>query len=224
MDGEENEPMMMEEGMMSKMDDKDSDEDPRDKDKKYKVCGVCSPVCSVIFIFILIVLELGFLIYELVVIENNSFFDNSFGLIYFVLILPFLFTIVVLIVFFFNYKDPATRAWIPEALLVAAISSFAIFVWTFIYISSMYDYKSVAVERKLNLGPRLESIENEATTEASQAIEKAQIKERELRDRGYYRQDKGMYILVHSLVPLLVGGLALFYFFALKDWCQPKKK
>ena len=155
------------------MEDKDSEEDPRDKDKKYKVLGVCSPVCSVIFIAILIILELGFLIYELVVIENNSFFDNSYGLIYFVLLLPFVFSIIIFVIFFFNYKDASTRAWLPEALLVAAISSFAICVWIFIYISTMYDYHSVAVERKLNLGPRLESVENEATLEATQAIEKA---------------------------------------------------
>ena len=175
MDGDENEPMMN--GNKSKMDE-ESDCDPRDSDKKYKVCGVCSPVCSVIFIAILIILELAFLIYELVVIENNTFFDNSFGLIYFVLLLPFLFSIVIFVVFFFNYKDKSTRAWIPEALLVAAITNFVIIIWLFIYISTMYEYKSVAVERKLNLGPKLEAIDasgasNEATNEAGQAFEKA---------------------------------------------------
>ena len=50
------------------------------------------------------------------------------------------------------------------------------------------------------------------------------MKERELRDKGYYRQDKGMYILIHCLVPGLVGGTALFYFFALRKWAKPRQK
>ena len=144
---------------MDKNDKASEDEDPRDSDKKFYVCGVCSPVCSTIFIAILIICELGFLIYELVVIENNSFFDNSYGLIYFVLLLPLVFSVIIFVIFFINYKSQATRAWIPEACLVAALSSFALLVWIFLYISLMYEYKSVAVEKKLNLGPKLEAFD-----------------------------------------------------------------
>jgi hypothetical protein len=156
--------------------DKESEVDPRDSDKEYYVCGVCSPVCSAIFIAILLICELGFLIYELVAIENNTFFDNNFGLIYFIFLIPLLFSIMVFVVFFFNYKSQSTRGWIPEGLLVAALANFALVVWILIYISFFYEYRSVAVERKLNLGPKFEALdnnlENGANTEASQALDK----------------------------------------------------
>ena len=175
MDGEENDPMMMGEDK-NKDADKESEVDPRDSDKEYYVCGVCSPVCSVIFIAILLICELGFLIYELVAIENNTFFDNNYGLIYFIFLIPLLFSIMVFVVFFFNYKSQSTRGWIPEALLVAALANFALVVWILIYISFFYEYRSVAVERKLNLGPKFEALdnnlENGANTEASQALDK----------------------------------------------------
>jgi len=111
MDGEENDPMMMGEKKMMEADE-ESEVDPRDSDKNYKVCGVCSPVCSSIFIAILLICELGFLIYELVAIENNSFFDTNYGLIYFIFLIPLLFSIMVFVVFFFNYKSKSTRSWI----------------------------------------------------------------------------------------------------------------
>lgn len=104
MDGEENDPMMMGEDKNMEA-DKESEVDPRDSDKTYYVCGVCNPICSSIFIAILLILELGFLIYELVAIENNSFFDNNYGLIYFIFLIPLLFSIMVFVVFFFNYKS-----------------------------------------------------------------------------------------------------------------------
>ena len=158
MDGEENEPMMGQEKKMEDMEE--SEVDPRDSDKAYYVCGVCSPVCSSIFIAILLICELGFLIYELVAIENNTFFDNSYGLIYFILLIPILFSIMVFVIFFFNYKSKSTRSWIPDALLVAAIANFAIIVWILIYIAFFYEYRSVAVEKKLNLGPKFEAMDN----------------------------------------------------------------
>merc|ERR1712046_354944 len=91
LDGEENDPMMMGEDK-NKDADQESEVDPRDSDKGYYVCGVCSPVCSSIFIAILLICELGFLIYELVAIENNTFFDNNYGLIYFIFLIPLLFS------------------------------------------------------------------------------------------------------------------------------------
>ena len=164
----ENEPMMM---MSKKMEEPDEEEesevDPRDSQRKYKVCGTCSPICGTIFIAVIIILELGYLIYELVTIENNLFFDSAFGTIFFLLVLPLLFSIIVFVLFFFDYKNKSTRACIPQALMTAALTNFALLVWILIYIAVIYDYHSVAVERKLNLGPKFESVDTAATGEAA---------------------------------------------------------
>ena len=189
---EEKEPMMGDK--QSKNEDKDNDEDvidPRDNDKKFYVCGVCSPVCATISIGVLIILEFGFLIYELVVISNNSFFDNSYGLIYLVLLVPLLISIGIFVVFFFEIRNPKKREWIPEALLGVSITNFAICVWVFLYIAAIYENRSVAVEKKLGLGP-IKHEQQLSPTEAGNTevgvggvVETASLRERELRDKGY---------------------------------------
>ena len=139
------------------MDDKKSEKSGDDKD--FYVCGVFSPLCSAIFVGAILVLELAFLIYELVVIENNSFFDNSYGVIFFFLLIPILLSIIILIVFFFNYKSPKAREYIPEACLLASITNFFIALWIFLYISTIYEYHSVAVEKRIGTGPKQEYID-----------------------------------------------------------------
>ena len=126
----------------------------QDYDNKYYICGICSPVCSVVFVATLILLELIYLNYELIVIQKNDYFDNKYGLVFFFLMLPFIFSIVIFVIFFFNYKDQGIRERLPEAFLVAAITNFLIALWIIIYISAVYDDGSVAVERKLYLGPK----------------------------------------------------------------------
>ena len=142
-----------------------------------------------------------------------------------VLLVPLLIAIGIFIVFFFEIRNPKKREWIPEALLGVSITNFAICLWIFLYIAAIYENRSVAVEKKLGLGP-IKHDQSLSPTEASNTevggiVETAAMRERELSSKGYQRQDKSIYILIHCLVPGLIGGITLFYFFALKEWCKP---
>ena len=42
-------------------------------------------------------------------------------------------------------------------------------------------------------------------------------------EKGYVVQSKLAYIIIHSLVPIIVGSVALYYFFVIKDWVNKHK-
>ena len=42
-------------------------------------------------------------------------------------------------------------------------------------------------------------------------------------EKGYVVQSKLAYIIIHSLVPIIVGSVALVYFFYIKDWVEKHK-
>ena len=53
--------------------------------------------------------------------------------------------------------------------MAAAIANFLIILWIFLYIATIYDNHSVAIERKLGLGPKREYIDTGSGADVSQA-------------------------------------------------------
>ena len=44
-----------------------------------------------------------------------------------------------------------------------------------------------------------------------------------LNKNGYAKENKIVYILLHCLVPILIGGLCFYYYFIAVDWVDKHK-
>ena len=72
--------------------------------------------------------------------------QTIFPVIYILILLPLLYAVGVFIEYFIRGDSKETRKKLPESFVFAAITSFLIVFWVFIYIAFMYDSDKVYVK------------------------------------------------------------------------------
>ena len=114
---------------------------------------------------------------------------------------------VALFVYYFVAPDSkASRAVLPWALLIAAISSGLLVIWVIIYISFIYRRDRVYVKKW------------DKDTDVTNDFRDPEEDNR--RKNSYTRESKSAYIIGHILSPLINGLAYLLFYFTTQDWVK----
>ena len=113
--------------------------------KEMKFCGCFTPKCGVISASVILICDFIFEIVQIILISLNPYFDTYFWVVYLLLLIPLVYAISIFIEYYLREESPETRKRIPEAFIFAAIASFSIVFWIFIYVAVIYPYEKVYV-------------------------------------------------------------------------------
>ena len=83
---------------------------------------------------------------QIALLFDNLYMQTIFPVVYILILLPLLYAVGVFIEYFIRGDSKETRKKLPESFVFAAITSFLIVFWVFIYIAFMYDSDKVYVK------------------------------------------------------------------------------
>lgn len=174
-------------------------------------CGSFTYKCSATFIGIILCIEFLILLIELYLIATNDYFELMFSAFYALFLIPILVSVVVFLIWLCDTSDIEFRKWLPGALWVAVVGNFVLIGWIIIYLLAIYDNENeyVIVQKYLASSDKM-----------SEADPEQKDHNKELKEQGYSRQYKEVYIFIHCVVPALFGSFALIYWFIIRKWAS----
>ena len=196
----------MEEGAADTLDKKGDDDGIPEGDyvEKRKFCYCLSYKVGIFIFGIFLIIDFIIQILEVIFILTNEYFDNVFGMVYLLILIP-LFVAVLMYMFFYCTKDSkSSRSIVPWTFLLAAFTSFFLVIWITVYICVIYNREKVYVNKW----------DNETTPS---------FDENETKSGKYTKINKANYIVWHLVGPIIYFIAYSTFWFASKDWVDRHK-
>ena len=110
-----------------------------------KFCSCFSQKCGIIFLGSILIFTLIFYIIQAIIIFSNIYFDTIYPVIFVLLLLPLVYAVALHVEYYVRGDSPDSRKKLPESFVYAAITSFSLVLWIFLYVGFMYHDDQVQV-------------------------------------------------------------------------------
>ena len=101
-------------------------------------CFCCSLKCGIILFGALVVLTFCVEVFNAAMILINEHFDKFFGIVYLIILIPYLVAVILQFYYWCSKDSKSSRAVLPWSFMIAGISSLLLAVWIIIYICILY--------------------------------------------------------------------------------------